>query len=180
MQHPVSPLNDPPNGGGGTDLKLTRTCSRASASLAPAERGEAERASSLFEGGQAAELELAFVCLLSHVHVVLAEAEHAVDELCELPGDGKDGDGSARVACDAPEGGSEGALGSLQGCRGHSQRAGDSICPQTVAPFLEGLASRDWGSGAKAQPRDEVVFGGKGGKVGADFGEHDLRDPGAD
>jgi hypothetical protein len=59
-------------------------------------------------------LESAFIGLFADVGVVLPEAKHAVDELCEVPRSSKDGDGSAFAARHAAEGRPESRLGSLQ------------------------------------------------------------------
>ena len=95
-------------------------------------------------------LEPGFGGALAYIDVVLSVVQHAVDQGRQLPRDGEDG----HHAQDGRDTDGAGAVGLLPG---------------------QGLAPGDGGSRGQAQPADEVLFGGEGGQVEADFGEDGLR-----
>lgn len=95
--------------------------------------GVAHRSGCLHDSSKAASFELAVVGLLTEVDVVLAVAHHTVDELSEPSCDSKDGNAGIFVARDATVGGAECGLATLEGARGHPERASNTVGAESIA-----------------------------------------------
>lgn len=98
------------------------------------------------ESGQASCLEPRGVGLFPDVDVVLTVAEHAVDQACQLAGDGEHSYRAAFLTRRATECGAEGRLRALQSRRRHAQHARQAVRAQTLAATSERLAARDRGA----------------------------------
>ena len=133
------------------------------------------------EAGEALALEPGFVGARAYIDVVLSVVQHAIDQGCQLPRDGEDGHQVALVTRRAAEGGTQRAVRPLQRDGRHAQDGRDTDGAGAVGLLAgQGLAPGDGGSRGQAQPADEVLFGGEGGQVKADFGEDGLRRAGTD
>ncbi len=122
-----------------------------------------------------------FLARFTDIDVVLAVAQHLVDENGQPAGHAEDGDTPSLVASLATEGGTQSGLGVCQrdGC--HAQDGGGASRPGAVGLLVvERLACGDGRCWRQAQPGHKVLLRGEGRQVEAGLSQQGQGSFGAD